>query len=42
MEEDFLPVGMGGERIECYIWKVGDGMEKCVMKVDCPNGYPGV
>jgi hypothetical protein len=41
MEEDF-PVEGGGEVMECYLWRVEDGIENCVVKGDCPNGYPGV
>jgi hypothetical protein len=41
LEEDFRVEG-GGEVIECYLWRVGDGMENCIVKGDCPNNYPGV
>jgi hypothetical protein len=41
VEEDF-PVEGGGEVMECYLLRVGDGMESCVVKGDCPSGYPGV
>jgi hypothetical protein len=41
MTEDF-PLGVGGEEIECYMSRVGDGMKNCVLKGDCFSGYPGV
>jgi hypothetical protein len=41
MEEDFRVEG-GGEAIECYLWKVRENMENCVVKSDCPSGFPGV
>jgi hypothetical protein len=41
VEEDF-PVEGGGERMECYLWRVENGIENCVVKAGCPSDYPGV
>jgi hypothetical protein len=41
MEEDF-PLEGGGERMECYLWRVENEIENCVVKAGCPSGYPGV
>jgi hypothetical protein len=41
MKEDFPPVGES--EVECFLSRVGDdGVENCVEKGGCPDGYPGV
>jgi hypothetical protein len=41
MEIDF-PVEGEGEKMECYLWRVEDGIENCVVKGNCPSGYSEV
>jgi hypothetical protein len=41
MEEDF-PMEVGGEVNECYLWRINNEMESCMVKGDCPIGFPGV
>jgi hypothetical protein len=41
MKEDFP--AQGGSNVECFLSRVGDdGVETCVEKNGCPDGYPGV
>jgi hypothetical protein len=41
MEEDFRG-GVGEEVMDGYVWRVKDGIKNCVVKSDCPSGFPGV